>query len=245
MNPDLLYAKLPFLYSIRKERCQMILKYFETAPDWLADYFKIEYLPPNTVFISEGASASYVYLIADGIVKATDYRILGIEFDFMHFDKVYAFGGMEVLMKLPEYRTTLTTVTDCNIVRIPRDQYEKWLLYDLEAMKIESHLACEYLLEQARLARAYLFLQGADRLAMLLVTKYEKYAKDGVYYARSNRRSLANEAGLSIKTTSRSIKQLADDGLITPYERALSVTKEQYLRLKERIGKIMDCNELH
>lgn len=245
MNPNLLFAKLPFLYSIRKERCEMILKYFETAPDWLADYFKIEYLPPNTVFVSEGAPAGYVYLIADGIVKATDYRILGIEFDFMHFDKVYAFGGMEVLMKLPEYRTTLTTVTDCNMVRIPRDQYETWLLHDLDAMKLEAHLACEYLLEQARLARAYLFLQGADRLAMLLVTKYEKYAKDGVYYARSNRRSLANEAGLSIKTTSRSIKQLADDGLITPYERALSVTQEQFLRLKERIGKIMDCNELH
>ena len=245
MNSELLYQKLPFLHSIRKERCEMILKYFETAPDQLADFFKIEYLPPNTVFIREGTPASYVYLTADGIVKATDYRILGIEFDFMHFDKVYAFGGMEVLMHLPEYRTTLTTVTDCNLLRIPRDQYEKWLLNDLEALKIESNLACEYLLEQARLARAYLFLQGEDRLAMLLVSKYEKYAKDGVYYARSNRRNLANEAGLSIKTTSRAVKQLAEDSLITAYERSLSVNEEQYLKLRERIGKVIDCNELH
>ena len=148
-------------------------------------------------------------------------------------------------MHLPLYRTTLTTVTDCDIIRIPRDKYEQWLLHDLEAMKIESGLACEYLLEQARLARAYLFLEGVDRLAILLVRKYEKYAKNGIYYTRSNRRDLANEAGLSIKTTSRCIKQLTDSNLITLYEHSLSVNQEQYLRLKERISHIIDCTDLH
>lgn len=245
MNSELLYSKLPFLDSIREERRNMILQYFNTAPDWLAEFFQVEYLPARTVFIREGYPASYVYLVADGIVKATEYRIMGIEFDFIRFDKVYAFGGMEVLMHLPNYRTTLTTVTDCNVVRIPRDKYEQWLLNDLEAMKIESSLACEYLLEQARLARAYLFLEGVDRLAILLIRKYEKYSKNGIYYTRSNRRDLANEAGLSIKTTSRCIKQLTDKNLITLYEHSLSVNHEQYTKLKEQISHIIDCTELH
>ena len=142
MNNDLLYSKLPFLGSIREERRNTIIEYFKTAPDWLADFFKIEYLPANTVFIREGHPASYVYLIADGIVKATEYRIIGVEFDFIRFDKVYAMGGMEVLMHLPSYRTTLSTVTDCNVVRIPRNKYEQWLFNDLEAMKIESSMTC-------------------------------------------------------------------------------------------------------
>ena len=244
MNTEFLYSKLPFLDSIRDERRNMILEYFKTAPDWLADFFKIEYLPAHTVFIREGYPANYIYLVADGIVKATEYRVMGIEFDFIRFDKVYAFGGMEVLMHLPQYRTTLTSVTDCNIVRIPRDKYEQWLFNDLDALKIESSLTCEYLLEQARLARAYLFLEGVDRLTILLVRKYEKYSKNGIYYARSNRRDLANEAGLSIKTTSRCIRQLTDANLITLYEHSLSVNNEQYLRLKERIGHIIDCTEL-
>ena len=152
-------------------------------------------------------------------------------------------GGMEVLMRLPKYRTTLTTATNCNMVRIPRAQYEQWLLNDLEALKHESGLACEYLLEQARLARAYLFLQGADRLAMLLVSKYEKYAKGGVYYARSNRQGLANEAGLSLKTTTRSIKRLTEENLITLYEHSLSVNEEQYLQLKAKIDAIIDSKD--
>lgn len=243
MNTILLYEKLPFLPSIREERRAQLLQYFKTAPDWLADYFKIEYLPARTIFVREGAAADYVYLIADGIVKATDYRVLGTEFDFIQFDKVYAMGGMEVLMGMHKYRTTLTTTTNCHIVRIPRVQYEQWLLHDLEAFKHESGLTCEYLLEQARIARAYLFLQGADRLAMLLMSKYERYAKAGIYYARSNRQSLANEAALSLKTTTRSIKRLTEEGLITLYEHSLSVNEAQYLKMKAKIDKIIDSKD--
>ena len=242
MNEALLYERLPFLHNIRETRRQQMLQYFKTAPDWLADYFKHEHLPEKTIFIREGYPADYVYLIADGIVKATDYRVLGIEFDFIIFDKVYAMGGMEVLMDMSRYRTTLTTSTACDMVRIPRAEYERWLLADLEALKHESNLACEYLLEQARLSRAYLFLEGADRLAMLLMCKYEKYAKDGVYTARGKRQNLANEVGMSMKSITRSIKRLTDEGLITICNYSISVNEEQYLRLKDRINEIFDAN---
>ena len=88
MNEKLLLEKLPFLPYIRAERKRQIIEYFKTAPDWLADQFHIECLSSRKVFIREGACADQVYLIADGIVKATDYRVIGTEFDFFHFDKV-------------------------------------------------------------------------------------------------------------------------------------------------------------
>ena len=243
MNKTLLYEKLPFLDSIQEDRKQQILQYFRSAPDWLADYFKVEYMKPRTVFIREGYPADQVFLIANGIIKATDYRVLGTEFDFIRFDKVYAMGGMEVVMQLSKYRTTLTTVTDCTVVRMPRKHFEEWILSDLEALKHESKLIGEYLLEQGRLARAYLFLQGADRLGMLLMNKYEKYAKNGIYRARANRQSLANETGLSLKTTTRSIKKLTDESLITLCGRDLTVNEEQYLRLKAHIERIIDSRD--
>lgn len=242
MTEALLYERLPFLQSLREPRRRQILDYFKTAPDSLADHFKAEFLPANTVFIREDSPAKYIYLIADGIVKATDYRVLGIEFDFILFDKVYAMGGMEVLMNMPNYRTTLTTSTECIMIRLPRAPYEKWLLNDLVALKSESHLACEYLLEQARLSRAYLFLEGADRLAMLLVCKYEKYAKDGFYESRGKRQNLANEVGMSMKSITRSLKRLIDEGLVTPHKYSISVNHDQYLQLKARIDQIFDSN---
>ena len=242
MTEALLYERLPFLQSLREARRQQILDYFKTAPDSLADCFTTELMPANTIFIREDSPAKYVYLIADGVVKATDYRVLGIEFDFILFDKVYALGGMEVLMDMPNYRTTLTSSTECIMIRMPRRNYESWLLGDLAALKHESHLACEYLLEQARLSRAYLFLEGADRLAMLLVCKYEKYAKDGYYESRGKRQNLANEVGMSMKSITRALKRLTDEGLVTPHKYSLSVNQEQYLQLKARIDKIFDSN---
>ena len=245
MNEKLLLEKLPFLPYIQAERKRQIIEYFKTAPDWLADQFHIECLSSRKVFIREGACADQVYLIADGIVKATDYRVIGTEFDFFHFDKVYAMGGMEVLMHQPKYQTTLTTVTTCNMIRIPRQYFEKWIMSDLEALQHESELVCEYLLGQSRLSRAYLLLNGADRLAMLLVTKYEKYAKSGVYRARANRQSLANETGQGLKTITRAVKKLNDEGLITLPERYVSVNEEQYLRLKAYIDKIIDSKDIY
>ena len=131
MKEEILFDKLPFLDAIQPDRRQQILKYFRTAPDSLADHLIIENLVPNRVFVREGAPVEYVYLIATGIIKATDYRVFGTEFDFIRFDKAYAMGAMEVLMKLSNFLTTLTTVTKCTIIKIPIEPYSRWLLSDV------------------------------------------------------------------------------------------------------------------
>ena len=41
-----------------------------------------------------------------------------------------AFGGMEFIMELDSYMTTLRAVTDCTLVKLPRPQFEKWMYAD-------------------------------------------------------------------------------------------------------------------
>ena len=228
---------------MQPDRRQQIFEYFRTAPDSLADYFVVENLAPNRIFIREGAPVDHVYLIATGTVKATDYRVFGTEFDFSRFDKVYAMGGMEVLMKLPVYRTTLTTVTKCTIIKIPIEPYVKWLRSDVDALQLEAQLMGEYLLEQGRLARAFLFLQGADRLMLLLIRKYEKYGNNGVYHMKANQQNLANETGLVVKTVSRAIKKLEEDGMISRSERFILMNHDQYVQMKEYVDRLIYLND--
>lgn len=120
-------------------------------------------------FVRENDPADTIYLVAQGIVVATDYRVFGVAYDYMQFKNVYAFGGMEFLMDLEEYKTSLRTVTRCTIVKIPRAVFEKWMYADIHALKYEAKLVGEYLLEQARNERSLLLMQGADRLALLFV----------------------------------------------------------------------------
>ena len=57
-------------------------------------------------------------------------------------------------------------------------KFEKWMSADIHALKQEAKQVANYLLEEGRKGRTLLFLQGADRLSMLLVERFERYSKN-------------------------------------------------------------------
>lgn len=235
-----LYDALPFLNHIDAERQEQFERYFQSAPLWLLDAFQIEELKKGEVFVREGEVADTIFFIGQGIIEAIDYRVYGTPYDFMQFDRVYAFGGMEFLMDLDKYMTTLRTVTDCTIVRLPRAKFEKWLYSDIQAMKQESKLVSEYLLKESRNSRLFLFLQGSDRLALLFVERYEKYNKNGLLHVKGNRQNLADETGLCLKSVSRGVKKFQEDNLISKEGNQIFINQEQYEGLKRIVSKKID-----
>ena len=239
MNPHELGRFLPFLANIERERKIEFERYFRTAPLWIADFFSVEVLPKKTVFIRENAPVDTVYFIAAGIIKATEYRVHDISYDYMFFNKVYAFGGMEIVMNLKEYRTTLQTVTECTVLKIPASAFREWLDSDIDALKHEAQLIGQYLLEEARCSRALLFLQGSNRVAFLLVHRYRNYAKNGILRLRGNRQELSDFTGLCVKTINRSIKKFRESGLITMDGRYLLINHEQYVNLEKIVSEIL------
>ena len=240
MKGNCLYHVAPFLKTIHEDRREQFEKYFATAPLWLLESISVEEMKKGTVFIREGEPADTIYLIGSGAIKATDYRIFGISFDFMTiWNRVYAYGGMEVIMDLPKYRTTLQTLSKCTVLKIPRAKFQRWLDTDIVALKNESRLVAEYLHEEARNSRAFLFLQGSDRLALLLINRYEKYAQDGIYQMKGNRKELSDSTGLCLKTINRSIKKFCEADMVTQNGRDLIINSEQYLKLKNVVHTIL------
>ena len=240
MKGNCLYHVAPFLKTIHEDRREQFEKYFATAPLWLLESISVEEMKKGTVFIREGEPADTIYFIGSGAIKATDYRIFGISFDFMTiWNRVYAYGGMEVLMDLAKYRTTLQTLSKCTVLKIPRVKFQQWLDTDIVALKNESRLVAEYLHEEARNSRAFLFLQGSDRLALLLINRYEKYAQDGIYQMKGNRKELSDSTGLCLKTINRSIKKFCETDMVTQNGRDLIINSEQYLKLKNVVHTIL------
>ncbi len=235
-----LECALPFVKTMEPNRREQFKAYFRTAPIWLIESFTVEEMDRDVIFIREGEPVDTIYLILRGIVKATDYRIYGIAYDFMHFRKMYAFGGMEIVMNLDRYRTTLETVTECTVLKIPGPRYQRWIKTDIEALKQEARLMGEYLLEQGRDSRAFLFLQGSDRLAMLFVKRYDAYAKDGVLRMKGDRQELSDATGLCVKTIDRALRKFRDAGLAVKEKGMIEVNQEQYIRLKEIVSNILE-----
>ena len=234
---------LPFLQKIDSERREQFFAYFKNAPLWILESFSIEKIEKGRTFIREGNPVDAIYFIADGLIKATEYRIYGIKFDFILFSDVYAYGGMEVIMELDKYQTSLQTVTDCIVLKIPKTQFTKWMKTDILALRHESKLMGQYLLEQARSVRAFLFLQGSDRLAMLFTNRYKKFAVNGVLRLDNDRQELSDYTGLSVKTITRSVKKLEEDGLITRKNNRILINEEQYIKMKNNLSQILSEDE--
>ena len=82
MKDNCLYHVVPFLKTIHEDKRIQFEKYFQTAPLWLLESISIEEMKKGTVFIREGEPADTIYCIGSGAIKATDYRIYGISYDY-------------------------------------------------------------------------------------------------------------------------------------------------------------------
>ena len=240
MKHTYLHDVLPFLREIDKERQKQFESYFHTAPLWLMEQFQSEVLEAGTTFIRENEPADTIFFVAKGRVKATDYRVSGIAYDFMKPTDLIALGGMEVILGLPDYQTTLQTETTCIVVKLPRVQYEKWLSTDMEAFRLEAKLTCASLLEEEQKNRLYLFLEGADRLAVLFVDWYEKYSKNEILCINESRQNMADETGLCLKSISRSLKKFQADQLISKKGNQILINRKQYEGLRQRISEMIE-----
>lgn len=242
-----LYDALPFLTEIDRDRQKQFEEYFRTAPLWLMERFQVVKLKRGDVFIREGDPADTIFFVGQGIIEATDYRVLGTLYDYMRFDRVYAFGGMEFIMELDTYRTTLRAVTDCTIVKISRAHFEKWMYSDIEALRHEAKLVGEYLNKEARHNRVLLFLEGADRLALLLVGRYEQYSRNGILQISESRQRLANESGLCVKSVNRGVKKFLENGMISKEGARITVSQAQYEALRDFLSQKvqLDSDGMH
>lgn len=236
MKHGFLYKALPFLKELCKEEQEQFGEYFRTAPLWLIDSFRVERVKKGTVFTREGEPADTVFFIAGGTIAATDYRMYGMSYDYRRYNRVYAFGAMEILINVDRYMTTLRVASDCTIAMLPRAKYEKWLFSDINALKYESMRMGTDLLNESRDNRLFLFVQGPDRLALLFIKRYEQYGKKGILSIKRSRQNLADETGLCVKTISRAIKKFSEQNLVTKERNLITIDEEQYQGLKKMIS---------
>lgn len=237
MEKGYLYQVLPFLSELNKNRRQKIVEYFITAPVWLMDTFEIVTIPSDKVILHENGEVDNVYIIAKGIVKATDLRVTGIEYEYTHFDGIYAMGGLEVLINERYYRTTLVALTDCLLIKIPVKEFTRWINNDIKALKQEAKATCNFLLETDRRGRTLLFMDGRERLCYLLSQKYREEQHNGVLKIYETRDQLATISGLSVKTINRSVLKLEKEGLLIREGKKIVIDGNQYDKMCDVVSE--------
>lgn len=226
--------------ELSPEVAEYINKYLSNAPYWVLDSIQIVSKKKDTMFIEENSPVDYVYILLKGTVRAIDYRIKGVVYDYMWFEPCKNFGAMEIFYKIPLYMTTIMTVTDCTMLVISKKNYERWIWDDKNALQLEVKSTGNMLLEQNRTGRLFLFLQGMDRIIYFFVKNYEQEKRDKMALFDFSRQEIAERSGFSVKTVNRAVKKMEEDGYITKSGHKIMVSEEQYLKMKSYLAPIIE-----
>ena len=225
---------------LTKESHIYLEKFLKNAPRWLLEEFHEISMPKDTEFITENDSANTVYILLTGVVKATDLRVFPVVYDFIRFYPIEIFGAMEFLLREETYRTTLITVTNCKFLKLSREQFSKWVLNDINAMKMFTESMTRYLLDQCRKERLYLFLSGEERVLLFLSDIYEKSKSANEIVINMSRNDLAKGTALSVRTVNRTIKELIKEGFLLKKGRKLILPFEKYEEIQRRLSNNVD-----
>ena len=225
---------------LSKESHIYLEKFLKNAPRWLLEEFHEVSMPKDTEFVSENDAANTVYILLTGVVKATDLRVFPVVYDFIRFRPIEIFGAMEFLLREETYRTTLITVTNCRFLKLSREQFSKWVLNDINAMKMFTESMTRYLLDQCRKERLYLFLPGEERVLLFFSDFYEKSGLSDDLVINMSRNDLAKGTALSVRTVNRTIKDLIKEGFLVKKGRKLILPFEKYQEIKKRLSDKVD-----
>ncbi|MGP1433476.1 MAG: Crp/Fnr family transcriptional regulator [Catonella sp.] len=215
-------------------------QFLKNAPRWLLEEFQEVVLSKDTEFVTENDPANTVYILLTGVVKATDLRVFPVVYDFIRFYPVEIFGAMEFLLGEETYKTTLITVTTSRFLKLSKDQFAKWVLNDINALKMFTASMTKYLLEQCRKERLFMFLQGEERVLLFLHDFYEKNHSADKVIIDMSRNDLAKGTALSVRTVNRTVKELIKEGFLVKKGQKLILTFEKYNEIKLRLADKVD-----
>lgn len=234
------YDKVQQLLATLDTKSKKYLQeYFKNAPDWLYDSLQIVTYKSNHAFIEQGSKVQSISILVKGIVKGTDYPILGAMYDFMWFDPIKSFGCMEYFSQSPIFNATLVTATPCTMLVLPMAVYTKWIEQDINAMYMDASTTTNQLLYEIRRERVYIFMQGTDRLTYFLLLYYKQFEKRGTCQIALTRQEMSDCTGLSIRTVNRGITTLIEQGCLLKAGTSLIIHKEQYDMLQQVINMLL------
>ena len=111
--------------SLSAEKMQELHALLANAPQTFLEAATVAKIPKGTAFIEAGERVGGIYILIKGQVKAADYRVNEVVYDYTWFEPIELFGAMEFYMGYDSYITTLITMTDCIMITFTMREFRQ------------------------------------------------------------------------------------------------------------------------
>lgn len=196
---------------------------------------------PGSVIIYRGDFPNYVYFVKEGVaIGLRDYED-GSEYNYFRVDKTNGnIGLLEIMSRKEQYIATITCLTKVTAVRIDSSLVYQLIMSDISLLRRCSVLLAEDLYRRSGNDGIFYQYKGIDRVRYYLIKYYEDNTTTGVtdsVYINDNYKDIASQIGVSIRTLGRSIRRLKERNEISSFNRKLTMSKQQYTKMKRSINK--------
>lgn len=221
--------------GIPAERYEHFLSFLGSMPEDTVKQILHAEVEKGHYVLKAGSSCDTVYFLLRGSVSGEAYTSRGRSYSFMDFSNMWVLGDFELFADCAEYSVSIRADEDCTVLKMPKDAYKNWIRQDAAALYMRTCSILSVLTFERRIDREYLQKSSKERLAMFLVRLYETDSreKNGSYTVRCTQSELADKIGANLRSVQRSIAALEQEELVVLKKGKMTLSCEQYEKLKQ------------
>lgn len=228
MNNSLLYKYL---------QNQQAKVFIEKIPENIKDRCKLKKIEKGKLLVLKGNNIENIYIHFQGKMQVKNEFENGFVYSFANIKPIAYIGAMEIMANKKTYSSTLQTTTECIILKMPKSDFKNWINTDQKFTLEVLHFVSKSMYEQSLKTGEVLAYPAICILTNYLINVFENEDKDVVFLEKT-REEIASILGFSVRTINRNLKELKEEKLITVNRKGISITKEQFDKLTNKLESI-------
>ncbi|WP_286312321.1 Crp/Fnr family transcriptional regulator [Romboutsia ilealis] len=228
MNNSLLYKYL---------ENQDAKDFIEKIPINIKNKCKLRKIEKGKLLVLKGNNIEYIYIHCQGKMQVKNEFENGFVYSFANIKPIAYIGAMEIMANKQTYSSTLQTTTECIILEMPKVDFKNWINTDHKLTLKVLNFVSSRMYEQSLKTGEVLAYPAICILTNYLINVFESQDKDVVFLEKT-REEIGSILGFSVRTINRNLKELKDENLITVNRKGISITKEQFDKLLNKLESI-------
>ena len=228
MNNSLLYKQL------ENEQAKAFI---EKIPENIKDRCKLKKIEKGKLLVLKGNNIENIYIHFQGKMQVKNEFENGFVYSFANIKPIAYIGAMEIMANKKTYSSTLQTTTECIILKMPKSDFKNWINIDQKFTLEVLHFVSKSMYEQSLKTGEVLAYPAICILTNYLINVFENEDKDVVFLEKT-REEIGSILGFSVRTINRNLKELKEEKLITVNRKGISITKEQFDKLLNKLESI-------
>lgn len=211
--------------------------FIEKIPINIKNKCKLRKIEKGKLLVLKGNNIEYVYIHCQGKMQVKNEFENGFVYSFANIKPIAYIGAMEIMANKQTYSSTLQTTTECIILEMQKIDFKNWINTDHKLTLKVLNFVSSRMYEQSLKTGEVLAYPAICILTNYLINVFESQDKDVVFLEKT-REEIGSILGFSVRTINRNLKELKDENLITVIRKGISITKEQFDKLLNKLESI-------